>query len=394
MKLDNFEDFAYHKGMDNLLSRHYDNLEKYLKPNKVLVIFGSRQTGKTTLINSFLKKTGLKYKLESGDDLAVREIISSQEFSKILPYASRYELLVIDEAQRIPYVGIGLKIIVDQIPGIKVIATGSSSFELSGQIGEPLVGRKRTLTLFPLSQIELSKNYNSFELEKKLPEYLIFGCYPAVVSAKTKEEKEVIVKDIINSYLLRDILEFEKIKGSKVLLDLLRLLALQVGQEVSLTELGTKLGLDYKTVARYLDLLEKSFVLFNLRGYSRNLRKEITKKSKYYFYDNGIRNAIIANFNELNLRDDVGKLWENFLVSERLKAQEYGEIYANNYFWRTWEQQEIDWIEEREGKLFGFEFKFSKDKFKIPRVFLKAYPEAEVKIITKENYLDFVGVRR
>jgi hypothetical protein len=172
------------------------------------------------------------------------------------------------------------------------------------------------------------------------------------------------------------------------------LLAFQVGQEVSLSELGGKLGLDYKTVARYLDLLEKSFVLYNLRGFSRNLRKEITKKSKYYFYDNGIRNAIISNFNDLEMRDDAGRLWENFLVTERLKAQQYRNIFANNYFWRTWEQQEIDWIEEREGKLFGFEFKFSKDKFKIPTAFLKAYPKTEVKAITKENYLDFVGVER
>lgn len=376
------------------LPRFYDNLEKYLQPGKVLVIYGSRQIGKTTLLKNFLQRTKLKYKLESGDNIKVQQVIGSQDFEKILEYVSGYEFFAIDEAQRIPDVGMGLKIIVDQAADIMVLATGSSSFELAGQIGEPLTGRKKTLIMYPLSQIELAGLYNNFELKQKLPEQLIFGGYPAVMTAKTNLEKISTLEEIVNSYLLKDILDLEKVKGSKILLDLLRLLAFQVGQEVSLSELGSKLGLDYKTVARYLDLLEKSFILYNLRGFSRNLRKEITKKSKYYFYDNGIRNAIISNFNDLEMRDDTGKLWENFLVTERLKAQQYRNIFANNYFWRTWEQQEIDWIEEREGKLFGFEFKFSKDKFKIPASFLKAYPKTEVKIITPENYLDFVGVKR
>lgn len=376
------------------LPRFYDNLEKYLQPGKVLVIFGSRQIGKTTLLRDFLSKTELKYKLDSGDNIKIQEIIGSQDFSKIIEYVSGYELLALDEAQRIPNVGMGLKIIVDEVANSKIIATGSSSFELAGQIGEPLTGRKKTLIMYPISQIEMALSHNDFELKQKLPEQLIFGGYPAVMTAKTKLEKISALEEIVNSYLLKDILDLERVKGSKVLLDLLRLLAFQIGQEVSFSELGKKLGLDYKTVARYLDLLEKSFILYNLRGFSKNLRKEITKKSKYYFYDNGIRNAIISNFNDLELRDDIGKLWENFLVVERLKAQQYRNIFANNYFWRTWEQQEIDWIEEREGKVFGFEFKFSKNKFKIPPIFLKAYPGTEVKIITKENYLDFVGVER
>ncbi|MFA4817859.1 MAG: ATP-binding protein [Parcubacteria group bacterium] len=376
------------------LPRFYDNLEKYLQPGKVLVIYGSRQIGKTTLLKNFLQRTKLKYKLESGDNIKVQQVMGSQDFEKILEYISGYEFFAIDEAQRIPDVGMGLKIIVDQAADIMVLATGSSSFELAGQIGEPLTGRKKTLIMYPLSQIELASLYNNFELKQKLPEQLIFGGYPAVMTAKTNLEKISTLEEIVNSYLLKDILDLEKVKGSKILLDLLRLLAFQVGQEVSLSELGGKLGLDYKTVARYLDLLEKSFILYNLRGFSRNLRKEITKKSKYYFYDNGIRNAIISNFNDLEMRDDTGRLWENFLVTERLKAQQYRNIFANNYFWRTWEQQEIDWIEEREGKLFGFEFKFSKDKFKIPASFLKAYPKTEVKVITKENYLDFAGVKR
>lgn len=372
------------------LPRFYQNLEKHLEKGRVLLIYGSRQVGKTTLLTEFLEKTKLKYKLASGDDINTQEILSSQYLSKILEYVSGYELLAIDEAQRIPNIGLGLKILVDQKPDIFVIATGSSSFDLAGQVGEPLTGRKKTLLLFPLSQIELSSLYNDFELKEKLPQWLIFGGYPAVLTKETKENKIIVLNEIVNSYLFKDILELDKIKGSKTLLDLLRLLAFQVGQEVSLSELGRQLSIDSKTVARYLDLLEKSFVVFNLRGFSRNLRKEVTKKSKYYFYDNGVRNAIISNFNDLGLRDDIGRLFENFLVSERLKNQSYNNIFANNYFWRTWDKQEVDWIEEREGKLFGFEFKWTDNKSRSLKSFSNNYSNAETKIINQENYLEFV----
>lgn len=373
-----------------LLPRFYENLDNYLEQGKVLVIYGPRQVGKTTLLQNYLDQTLFKFKLDSGDNASVQEILSSQDFAKILEYASGYELLVLDEAQHIPNVGMGLKILVDQMSHLRIIATGSSSFELSGQVGEPLTGRKRTLILYPLSQIELSQLYNPFELKQKLPEFLIFGSYPAVLTTAGKSDKIEKLFELVNSYLLKDILALERVKGSKILLDLLRLVAFQLGSEVSLTELGTQLGLDYKTIARYLDLFEKAFILFNLRGFSRNLRQEVTKKSKYYFYDNGVRNAIIANFNDLTLRDDLGKLWENFLVSERLKMQEYKRIYANNYFWRTWSQKEVDWIEEREGKLFGFEFKWGKEKIKTPDEFLKTYSNATFRVINPDNYLEFI----
>jgi len=373
------------------IPRFYQSLEKYLEPNKVLVIYGSRQVGKTTLLKNFLAQTKLKYKFDSGDNIKIQQILSSQNFSQILDYAENYELIVLDEAQRIPNIGMGLKILVDHIPGILVIATGSSSFELSGQIGEPLTGRKKTLSLFPISQMELAKLHNSFELKEKMPECLIFGSYPVVITASVKKEKIDLLEEIINSYLFKDIFELEKIKNSKTLIDLLRLVAFQVGNEVSLSEIGRQLGIDYKTVARYLDLLEKSFILFNLRGFSKNLRKEITKKSKYYFFDNGIRNAIISNFNDLDKRDDQGKLWENFLVSERLKTQAYKSIYSNNYFWRTWDQKEIDWIEERDGKLYAFEFKFSPEK-KSNKEFLSVYPNALLQTINPENYLKFLDI--
>ena len=370
--------------------RNYKDLDNYLEPNKVLVIYGSRQVGKTTLLQSYLSRTGLKYKADSGDNLKTQQIVGSQDFSQILSYLRGYELYTIDEAQRVPGVGTGLKIIVDHIPKIKVIATGSSSFELSGQIGEPLAGRKKTLTLYPISQSELKAVYNPFEIKEKLPELLIYGSYPAILTAGP-EKKADLLEELVNSLLLKDILELERVKSSKVLIDLLRLIAFQIGGEVSLSELGRQLGLDYKTVARYLDLLEKSFILYNLRGYSTNLRKEVTKKSKYYFYDNGIRNAIISNFNPLNLRDDIGKLWENFMVAERLKSQEYQGIHANNFFWRTWDKQEIDWLEEKEGNLFGYEFKFTSQKPRGLASFARSYPKAKFQLITSQNYLDFVG---
>ncbi len=374
------------------IRRYYANLDSYLRPNKVLVIYGARQVGKTTLLRDYLAtvKGKIKYRLDSGEDISVAEVINSNNFNKIKEYVAGYDLIVIDEAQKIKNIGEGLKIIVDEIPGIKVIATGSSSFDLAGQIGEPLTGRKIVLILFPVSQIELSNMYNNHDLRNNLPDYLVYGGYPEVVAENNIDEKKRILNEIVNSYLLKDILEMEKVKGSKVLLDLLRLLAFQVGSEVSLSEIGQQLQIDYKTVARYIDLFEKSFVLINLRGFSRNLRKEITKKSKYYFYDNGLRNAVIANFNSLEMRDDIGKLWENFLFTERIKKQNYRNIYTNNYFWRTWEGQEIDFVEEREGNLFGFEFKWKEENVKTPKDWTKSYPKAEFQVINQKNYLEFI----
>ena len=375
-----------------MLPRFYDNLSSYLKPNKVLFIFGSRQAGKTTLLKKFLSenKDKFRYKLDSGDDINLHAVLGSSDFKKIIEYAKGYDLIAIDEAQKIKGIGQGLKIMVDQVPNLKVIVTGSSSFDLAGQIGEPLTGRKITLALYPLSQIEMGNIYNDYELKSRLDDYLIYGAYPEVLTNEFINDKKRILEELVGSYLLKDILELEKVKSSKLLLDLLRLLAFQIGSEVSLSELGKQLGIDGKTVARYLDLFEKSFVIINIRGFSRNLRKEITKKSKYYFLDNGIRNAIIANFNPLEIRDDIGKLWENFLVVERIKKQSYHQIYANNYFWRTWNQKEIDWVEERDGKLFGYEFKWKSKPLKVATAWSENYPDASLEIIDKENYLEFV----
>lgn len=376
-----------------MIPRAHEPFDRFLQPNKVLVLYGPRQVGKTTLLQNFLAGTSLKYKLDSGDNIRTQHLLSSLDFSQILPYVEGYELLAIDEAQEIPEIGKALKIIVDQVPGIRVIVTGSSSFELAGQTGEPLTGRKRTLTLYPLAQAELLSRYNRFELREHLEAFLIYGTYPEVVEASTREAKIAAISEIANSYLLKDLLAFDRVRNSRTLVDLLRLLAFQVGNEVSLNELSRQLGIDVKTLHRYLDLLEQAFVLFRVGGFSRNLRKEVTSKSKYYFLDNGIRNALIAQFNRLDQRNDIGQLWENFMVIERRKAREYQSILANVYFWRTYDQQEIDLIEEREGKLFGYEFKWStKKSVSPPKIWQEAYPNSVFTVIHPENYLDFVIV--
>ncbi len=374
-----------------IIERYYDDLIKYLKPNHVLIIFGPRQVGKTTLLESFLSQTKLKYKLDSGDNIRIRNILESQDFDKILGYAETYDLIAIDEAQQIPNIGIALKILVDQIKKLYVIAIGSSSFDLSQQVGEPLTGRKITLTLYPIAQMELLQKYNKHELRERLSEYMIFGSYPAVITSKNREDKIRILTELVDSYLLKDILSLEKIKKSETLFNLVKLLAFQIGQLVSHNELATQLRVDIKTIARYLDLLEKSFVICKLGGFSTNLRNEITKKHKYYFLDLGVRNAVVAQFNSLDMRNDVGQLWENFIFIERLKKCSYQGFYGKRYFWRTYQGQEIDFIEEIENKLTAFEAKWSsRKKVSVPSAWKESYPEASFNVITPDNYLDFV----
>lgn len=375
-----------------MITRFYNNLTPFLKENRALIIYGPRRVGKTTLLNNFLKKTALKYKIDSGDNILVQDILSSQNFERILEYAKGYELIVLDEAQLIPNIGMGIKILVDQVPGLQVIATGSSSFDLANQIGEPLTGRKTTLILYPVAQLELSAEYNKYELKQKLESYLIFGSYPEVLTAKSREEKIKILEELVNSYIFKDILALAQVKGAKTLLDLLKLLAFQVGNEVSLNELAMSLSVDVKTVGRYLDLLEKAFIIIRRAAFSRNLRSEVVSTSKYFFYDNGIRNAVISQFNTLDLRNDIGNLWENFLIVERIKKRSYMNIHGYSYFWRTYGQKEIDLIEEREGKIFPYEFKWSvKEKVVPPKEWKLAYPKAvNFSVIGKDNYLDFI----
>ena len=373
-----------------MITRIY-NLEAEIQPGKVLVLTGARQVGKTTLLRDFLNKTPLKYRLDSGDNIRIQELFGSQDFDRILSYAEGYELIAIDEAQNIPNIGMALKILVDERPDLRVIATGSASFELTRQVGEPLTGRKKTCHLFPIAQLELLPELNRHDLRERLATFLIYGSYPEIVTEPSFQKKESLLNELVDSYLLKDVLALEKVKSPRTLLDLLKLLAFQIGKEVSLNELARQLHIDVKTVGRYLDLLEKSYVLVRSTGFSRNLRKEVTSKHRYYFTDNGILNAVISRFNPLDQRDDVGALWENFIVIERRKFLTYHGHPIPLYFWRTYSQQEIDWVEERDGKLFGYECKWSHRKQpKPPREWKNSYPEAEFTPVTPETGYDLI----
>lgn len=378
----------------NKITRYYDDkMNSLIKKGRVLVIYGPRRVGKTTLLEEHLGTTDLKYKFDSGERLSVQDTFGSQDFDRIFEYVEGYDLVVIDEAQNIPNIGAGLKILVDNRPEIRVVATGSSSFDLARNIGEPLVGRKKTIRLFPVAQMELlGDRYNRAEIKEALPDFLVHGSYPDVLNAATKQEKQDYLVELVDSYLLKDILALDNVKSPQALLDLLRLLAFQVGSEVAVNELANTLGWDNKTVSRYLDLLEQCFIITRLGGFSRNLRNEIGKKSKYYFLDNGVRNAIIAQFNPLMLRKDVGAIWENFIFTERQKNLAYKGIHGTSYFWRTYQGQEIDLIEERDGKLYAYEVKWSdKKQPKVPQDWLAAYPDATFTVINKDNYLDFIA---
>ena len=373
-----------------IIQKQIKNLRKMLSPNKVLVIYGPRRVGKTTLLKYFLKEITEKTLFVNGDDIIVRQYLESQSIQKLRDFIGDHSLLVIDEAQYIKQIGLNLKLVVDHIPDIKVIATGSSSFELARDIGEPLTGRKYTLKLFTLSQMEISGIEKRHETEANLEARLIYGSYPEVVLMKNNTKRTQYLRELISSYLYKDILALEGIRYSNKLTQLLQLLAFQIGKEVSHQELGNGLNMSKNTVERYLDLLEKAFVIFERCGFSRNLRKEITKNHRYYFYDNGVRNALIDNFNPVNLRNDVGELWENYIVNERMKHNEYLGVYATSYFWRTYDKKEIDLVEERGGKLYGYEMKWKKTKIKIPVDWEKHYPNADFKVINHENYLDFI----
>ena len=367
-------------------------LETKVLPNKVLLLLGARRVGKTELIKKYLeiipKEDYLQLNGEDVEDASLLKVRSVANYKRLL---TNTKLLVIDEAQNIPEIGLILKLIVDSIEGIKVIATGSSVFDLSNKLGEPLVGRKNTIYLFPLAQMEFAKHENYKETNSKLQERLLFGSYPELEQYPEWNDKINYIKEIINSYLLKDILIFEGIKQADKIVDLLKLIAFQVGQEVSLQELARQLGISKNTVESYLDLLSKVFVIYKITGFSRNLRKEITKSNRWYFYDNGIRNGIINNFTLLENRTDIGALWENYLASERIKYQNYTHKSVTNYFWRTYDQQELDWLEEQNGNLNGFEFKWNeRRKSKIPTAFAKAYPEATFEVINKQNYLEFI----
>ena len=366
-----------------------DILLKIKDRNKVLIIYGPRQVGKTTLLTKLLEQKK-NYLLVDGEDIDVQYYLSSQSIATLKSFIGDHKLLAIDEAQKIPKIGLNLKLIADHCPNVKVIVTGSSAFDLAQHLGEPLTGRKISFKMFPLSQTEIGRLENLAQTRAHLESRLIYGSYPEIILAKDDNKKKIYLRELVSSYLYKDILEIEGIRKSKKIIQLLQLLAFQIGKEVSLTELGQQLGLNKATVERYLDLLEKTFVLINVQGFSRNLRKEISKKSRYYFYDVGVRNAIVNQFNPISMRNDIGQIWENYVLMERLKKQEYQNIIANNYFWRTYSQQEIDWVEEREGNLYGYEIKWKPVKVKAPSDWQKTYKNSYFEIINRDNYLKFI----
>ncbi|MBX2901269.1 MAG: ATP-binding protein [Cyclobacteriaceae bacterium] len=364
---------------------------KALVPGKVVVLLGARRTGKTFLINQLVETIGAaKCLLLNGEDMLVQQQLSQRSVSHYKQLTAGYKYLIIDEAQKLPDAGAILKLMVDELRSLRILATGSSMFDLNNKLGEPLTGRKAEFRLFPLSQLEFTQFEDSITRHRLLDEKLIFGCYPEVVNLTTAKQKQDYLRELTSAYLYKDILALENLRYSDKIFSLLKLIAWQIGKEVSLEELGRNLQMSKNTVERYLDLLTKVFVLFRIDGYSRNLRKEIVKTKRWYFYDNGIRNAIVANFKSFTQRDDTGILWENYLASERLKVQQYQRIHSNNYFWRTHDRQEIDWVEERNGKLYGFEFKLGQDRPKAPKAWRESYPDARFSVVTRDNFENFV----
>ena len=364
---------------------------KNLVSNKVVILLGPRRVGKTVLIQQIIEKINEPYLLLNGEDFSVLEILSRRSVQNYKNLLGNKRVLFIDEAQKIPEIGKVLKLMVDEIEGIKILVTGSSAFDIDKYTGEPLTGRKKTFNLLTLSELELDQIENEIEKRDNLRVRLVYGNYPELIHIQNLEDKAEYLREIVNSYLLKDILAFENIRNSDKILNLLRLVAFQIGGQISLSELGTQLSMSKNTVEKYLDLLSKVFVLHKVGGFSRNLRKEVSKSHKWYFYDNGLRNILVANMNPIELRNDIGMLWENYAISERLKYQKYSRMIVNNFFWRTYDQQEIDWVEEREGNLFGYEFKWNSRKIvKPPKAWINAYPGTEFQVINQENYLNWV----
>lgn len=358
--------------------------------NKVILLFGTRRVGKTWLIEQITAEANIAYLFLNGEDQDIQSLLATRTAANYKRILGNSKLLVIDEAQVIPEIGKILKLLIDSFKDLTIIASGSSAFDLSNQTGEPLTGRSITYHLYPVAQLELALNENGLQTTQNLEERLIFGSYPEIFQLETLAEKAQYLTELVKSYLLKDILIYENIQNSNKLFDLLKLIALQIGSEVSIDELSRSLGISKNTVDRYLDLLSKVFIIYKVGGYSNNLRKEVTKSSKWYFYDNGIRNAIINDFRLLSLRNDQGILWENYGFSERIKKTNYEQQGAQYYFWRTYDQQEIDLIETKNGELVAVDFKWGNQKKKIPGFFAKNYPNASFSIINKENYLDFI----
>lgn len=361
-------------------------------PGRVLILLGARRVGKTSLLKELATSFGSELVLLlNGEDQATLDRLSIKSVENYRAMLGKVKYLIIDEAQNIPEIGLKLKLIVDELPEVAIIVTRSSMFELTNQLGEPLVGRSLVIQLFPLAQLEFNAYENLIETDARLQQRMVLGSYPELVHLTTEEDKIDYLEGIVNSYLLKDILAFQGIKKSDKIMDLLRLVAFQVGSEVSIDELASNLkGISRNTIETYLELLAKVFVIYPVQGFSRNLRKEIRKSNRWYFYDNGIRNALIRNYNAINLRNDTGQLWENYLMAERMKVNAYLKRRVNTYFWRTYDQQEIDLVEESGSSLVAYEFKWNKTKGKVPSAWKNTYADAKFVLVNQENYLDFI----
>ena len=364
-------------------------IKSLIGSNKAIILMGARQVGKSTLLHSLLDGDESVLWL-NGDDDDVRDMFRIISSTRLKAIVGNRKTVVIDEAQRIEDIGLRLKLITDQLPGVQVIATGSSSFELSSKVNEPLTGRKRELKLFPLSFRELVSHTSFLEEHRMIPHRLIYGYYPEVVCSPSNEK--VVLKELTDSYLYRDLLSFDTLRKPDVIVRLLKALSLQIGSQVSYNELASLLGLTSKTVEKYLDILEKSYIIFRLGSFSRNMRNELKLSRKIYFWDLGIRNAVIGNMAPLENRNDTGALWENFLIAERMKDNSYSNSFAQSYFWRTKDQSEIDYLEEEDGNLSAYEFKWNpaKSKTKCPASFAAAYPSSTYKVITPDNIEEFI----
>lgn len=377
--------------MQTIIPRCIENqMFKLQKCNKVILLFGTRRVGKSFLMQSLAQKMDGEFLLLNGEDLEVQEIFQRRTVANLKNLTGKKNVLIIDEAQAIPEVGKALKLMIDSQPALTIYATGSSALDLLNQSGEPLTGRLHSFLLYPIAQLELGQS--TLEARQRLDERLVYGSYPEIFQMEDNNSKAAYLGQLIQSYLLKDILAYSGIRQSSKILSLLRLIAHQVGSEVSYAELGNQLGLNKATVESYLDLLSMVFILYKLPAYSTNARKEITKSAKWFFFDNGIRNAVINDFRPLGLRNDTGILWEGYILSERIKKLRYSGSLAHFYFWRNYQQQEIDWIEFENGELRAFEIKYSSTKkAKTPSGFRQSYPGVEVQQIDKDNYLEFIA---